>query len=96
MQQGRAVVSGIVGRRLRDLWDQLPPELEELRQRQPATCLEDRTQAPRNKDSHEKCHLYSQSLRQSAPDRTQWLGRQGLLLGYHGKCPVQESHCDVL
>jgi hypothetical protein len=31
-----------------------------------------------------------------SPPQNQWPGRQGLLLGYHGECPVQESHCDIL
>lgn len=41
------------------------------------------------------CHLLPAAVL-VCPCRNQWPGRQGLLLGYQGKCPVQESHCDVL
>lgn len=45
----RDVFSGIVGSRLRHPWAQSPPKMEELGQRQLATCLGDRTQGPDKK-----------------------------------------------
>lgn len=93
----RDVFSGIVGRRLRHPWAQSSPKMEELGQRQLATCLGDRTQGPdKKKTPHRTESLFPQQSRRACSRQSPVAREAGLLLGYHGKCPVQESHCDVL
>ena len=95
-KRARAVFVGIRGWRLRYPRVQLLLNTEELAQRQLATWLEDRTQAPSEKEPTQNCLPAPSRLRWPVSDRAQWPRRKGLLLGYRGKCPVQESHCDVL
>lgn len=93
--RSRKVFSGIVGRRLRCRWALSPPKMEELRWRQLATCLGENSGTKLKKTPMKNCHLLPAAVL-VCPRRNQWPGRQGLLLGYQGKYPVQESHCDVL